>query len=81
MFDVSIYVFLHKHGLVKTLLANNLLSVSERFKVDEFFTGFNQAGSRYIMVDVGPGKEVADSKLKGDRSINCSGHSLMMLLS
>lgn len=32
---------------------------------DSFVTGFNQASKRYLMVDVGYGKEVADSKLRG----------------
>ena len=72
MFDLSIYVFLNKYGLLKTLLANGMLQSIERFKIDEFLTGFNQAGNRYLMVDVGAGKEVADSKLKG-KAASC-GH-------
>lgn len=32
---------------------------------DSFVTGFNQASKRFLMVDVGYGKEVADAKLRG----------------
>jgi hypothetical protein len=30
----------------------------------EFFTGFNLAGERYLMIDVGAGKEMADARIK-----------------
>lgn len=38
---------------------------TEKSKFDEFLAGFNQAGQRFVLVDVGAGKENADSKLKG----------------
>lgn len=37
----------------------------EKAKFDEFVAGFNHAGQRFMMVDVGAGKENADSKLRG----------------
>lgn len=33
--------------------------------LDAFVHGFNQANGRFLMVDVGPGKEVADNKIRG----------------
>lgn len=31
---------------------------------DEFFSGFNQANRRFLMVDVGRGKEMADTRMR-----------------
>ena len=62
-YELFIYCFLHKKGLVETLAKAGYADASEQF--DEFVTGFNQAGHRFLMVDVGSGKENADSKLRG----------------
>jgi hypothetical protein len=31
---------------------------------EQFFSGFNRAGERYLIIDVGDGKEMADSRIK-----------------
>ena len=41
---------------------------AEKLNFDEFVGGFNQAGKRFIMVDVGARKEAADSKIRGTLS-------------
>ncbi|KAI0791290.1 hypothetical protein C8Q75DRAFT_757573 [Abortiporus biennis] len=60
--ELSIYIFLHKKGLMDALGRSGF--TMERSNLDDFLTGFNQAGQRFVMVDVGAGKENADSKLK-----------------
>ncbi len=65
-YDITIYVFWNKQGLAKILANNGYLSHAEKNKAtDDFTAGFNQAGHRFLMVDVGPGKEAADAKMKG----------------
>ncbi|KAH8105372.1 hypothetical protein BXZ70DRAFT_522119 [Cristinia sonorae] len=61
-FTLSVFVFLHKKGLMEAL--GRAGYTTEKTKFDEFLAGFNQAGQRFVMVDVGAGKENADSKLK-----------------
>ncbi|KAK7696427.1 hypothetical protein QCA50_001084 [Cerrena zonata] len=61
-YELFIYCFLHKKGLVETLAKAGYSDASDKF--DEFIAGFNQAGHRFLMVDVGSGKENADSKLR-----------------
>jgi len=61
--ELCIYIFLHKKGLVDAL--GRAGYTTEKSNFDDFLAGFNQAGQRFIMVDVGAGKENADSKLKG----------------
>ncbi|TCD71069.1 hypothetical protein EIP91_000161 [Steccherinum ochraceum] len=61
-FVLSVFVFLHKKGLMEALGRAGFSTEKTRF--DEFLAGFNQAGQRFVMVDVGAGKENADSKLK-----------------
>ncbi|KAG6880451.1 hypothetical protein C0992_000053 [Termitomyces sp. T32_za158] len=62
-YQLWVYVFLNKRGLVDTFwrIGNN--TVKSRF--DDFVTGFNQAAERFLMVDVGDAKEAADAKIKG----------------
>lgn len=55
-------VYFNKKGLQETLVANNVCSM-EQFEA--FLTGFSQASPRFSLVDVGPGKEAADAKIKG----------------
>lgn len=66
-YELFIYCFLHKKGLVETLAKAGYADASEHF--DEFVAGFNQAGHRFLMVDVGYGKENADSKLRGKNTL------------
>ncbi|CAL1701750.1 unnamed protein product [Somion occarium] len=61
-FELSIICFLHKRGLTETLGRAGYHTEKSRF--DEFLAGFNQAGERFLMVDVGAGKENADAKLR-----------------
>lgn len=67
-FELSIICFLHKRGLTETLGRAGYHTEKSRF--DEFLAGFNQAGERFLMVDVGAGKENADAKLRGNDTFN-----------
>jgi len=60
--QLSIFVFLHKNGLAYALKVEGFIEHTSQF--DKFLWGFNSAGSRILVVDVGPGKEAADNKLK-----------------
>lgn len=62
-YQVWAYVFLNKRGLVEAL--GRYGHPSAKTKFDEFAMGFNQATERFVMVDVGSGKEAADAKIKG----------------
>jgi hypothetical protein len=57
------YVVYNKRGLSETLGRFNYGSA--KAKLDDFMIGFNQAAGRFLMVDVGSGKEAADAKIKG----------------
>ncbi|KAJ3575153.1 hypothetical protein NP233_g1285 [Leucocoprinus birnbaumii] len=61
-FQLSVYIFFNKRGLLDTLHRCNYFSA--RIRLEDFVMGFNQASERFIMVDVGNGKEAADSKIK-----------------
>jgi hypothetical protein len=74
-FQLWTHVFYNKRGLSEALGRSNLLSA--KMKLDDFMIGFNQAAGRFSMIDVGPGKEVADAKIKGARRI--LGRSLSSL--
>ncbi|KAF7320315.1 hypothetical protein MKEN_00816300 [Mycena kentingensis (nom. inval.)] len=54
-------VFCNRAGLVDTLVTQELCT---REQFDAFFSGFNSAAPLFSMVDVGPGKEAADTKIK-----------------
>jgi hypothetical protein len=58
-------VYCNKAGLVETLV-NQDVCTSKTF--EEFCSGFNQAAPLFSILDVGPGKEAADSKIKGKLS-------------
>lgn len=49
------YSFLNKKGLADSLFRAKY--IADRQLLDDFLVGFNQAGERFLMVDVGPGKE------------------------
>ena len=55
-------IYFNKTGLLETLAQNHVCD-AEQFEA--FVMGFNQAAPLFSMVDVGSGKEAADSKIKG----------------
>ncbi|EPQ59338.1 hypothetical protein GLOTRDRAFT_125643 [Gloeophyllum trabeum ATCC 11539] len=57
-----VYVFFNKSGLLGTLQRVGLRDEAQSF--EEFMIGFNQAGERFLMVDVGNAKEAADAKIR-----------------
>ncbi|KAK0198428.1 hypothetical protein F5146DRAFT_90024 [Armillaria mellea] len=59
---VWLTVYCNKQGLSDTLIANDVCT-SEQFEA--FFLGFNQAAPLFSIIDVGTGKEAADTKIKG----------------
>jgi hypothetical protein len=59
-FWVSIYF--NKAGLIDTLAGHNICT-PEQFEA--FLIGFSQASPRFLTIDVGPGKEAADAKIRG----------------
>ncbi|KDR83572.1 hypothetical protein GALMADRAFT_235821 [Galerina marginata CBS 339.88] len=61
-YQLWVYVFLNKRGLMDTFGRVGLPAAKNRF--DEFIVGFNQAAERFLMVDVGSAKEAADAKIK-----------------
>ncbi|KAG6903384.1 hypothetical protein C0995_013137 [Termitomyces sp. Mi166 len=66
-YQLWVYVFFNKRGLVDTFGRVGKLLVKSRF--DDFVMGFNQAAERFLMVDVGDAKEAADAKIKGSGSL------------
>ena len=62
-FQLWVYVFFNKRGLLETFGRAGLHIPKAKF--DDFILGFNQAAERFLMVDVGSGKEAADAKIKG----------------
>ncbi|KZP24527.1 hypothetical protein FIBSPDRAFT_784327 [Athelia psychrophila] len=61
-FHLYVYVFYNKRGLVEAIGRAGHFNAKHKF--DDFTFGFNQAAERFIMVDVGSGKEQADAKIK-----------------
>ncbi|KAH9849783.1 hypothetical protein C2E23DRAFT_736548 [Lenzites betulinus] len=59
--QVWLTIYCNKSGLVETLLANAMCTVEE---FEAFVLGFNQSSPLFSIVDVGNGKEAADSKIK-----------------
>ena len=55
-------IYCNKSGLLDTL-TSNAVCTAEQFEA--FVLGFNQASPLFSIVDVGNGKEAADSKIKG----------------
>jgi hypothetical protein len=66
-FQLWVYVFFNKRGLLETFSKAGLGTLKARF--DDFMVGFNQAAERFLMVDVGSGKEAADAKIKGNLAL------------
>ena len=63
--QIWLTIYYNKKGLSDTLTSNNACT-AEQF--DEFFMGFSQANPLFSVVDVGVGKEAADSKIRGMQS-------------
>ncbi|KAJ3827092.1 hypothetical protein F5880DRAFT_1504151 [Lentinula raphanica] len=61
-YQLWVYVFLNKKGLMETLGRSGSPSLKNSF--EDFITGFNQAAERFSMLDVGNAKEAADAKIK-----------------
>ncbi|TBU48361.1 hypothetical protein BD309DRAFT_987411 [Dichomitus squalens] len=59
--QIWLTIYLNKNGLLETL-TSNLVCTAEEFEA--FVLGFNQASPLFSIVDVGNGKEAADSKIK-----------------
>lgn len=60
--DLSVYLFYNEKGLAGTLQSSRMKEAHDG--LDDFVIGFNQSCRRFLMVDVGYGKEEADVKLK-----------------
>jgi hypothetical protein len=61
-FNLWVHVFYNKRGLVDAIGRAGFWNAKQKF--EDFALGFNQAAERFVMVDVGNGKEAADAKLK-----------------
>ena len=68
-------VYCNKRGLAEALAANGVCS-SDVF--EDFVLGFNQAAPLFSFVDVGSGKEAADSKIKGPQTFITAPASLLI---
>lgn len=62
-FQLRVYMYCNFKGLIDTLERDNYLDASRAFQ--KFTQGFNQASERFLICDVGPGKDMADAKLRG----------------
>lgn len=60
-----VHVFANVPSLAATLVQSGLILKMEIFH--EFVNGFNSVGDLVTFVDVGRGKELADSKVNGMR--------------
>ena len=60
--EIWLTIYCNKKGLTETLTSNNVCTAEE---FEQFIMGFNQAAPLFSFVDVGIGKEAADSKIKG----------------
>lgn len=56
-----ITLFINRDGLHETLLGSNLCT-ADQFR--SFLVGFSQASPRFLIVEVGPGPEAVDAKLR-----------------
>ncbi|OBZ80082.1 hypothetical protein A0H81_01170 [Grifola frondosa] len=59
--QVWLTIYCNKSGLLDTLISNQVCTAEE---FEAFVLGFNQASPLFSIVDVGNGKEAADSKIK-----------------
>ncbi|EKM59407.1 uncharacterized protein PHACADRAFT_249875 [Phanerochaete carnosa HHB-10118-sp] len=61
-FQLHVWIFVNKSGLSEALRRN--AKEDARAQLDNFIHGFNQAAGRFMMIDVGQGKEAADAKIR-----------------
>jgi hypothetical protein len=61
---IFVNIFFNKYGLSSTLQREFPASNAARELVN-FMHGFSQASERFLMADVGSGKEAADAKMRG----------------
>ena len=61
-FTFWLSIYFNRKGLQETLVRNGVCT-AEQF--EGFIVGISQASPRFLLVDVGYGKEAADSKIKG----------------
>ncbi|EPS40723.1 hypothetical protein H072_5361 [Dactylellina haptotyla CBS 200.50] len=62
-FEIRALVFANLDGLSKALVKSNVLKPGD---LQQFFTGFTQRLEHVNFIDVGYGKEMADSKIRGE---------------
>ncbi|KAK6544375.1 hypothetical protein TWF694_001075 [Orbilia ellipsospora] len=62
-FEIRALVFANLDGLSKTLVKSNVLKPGD---LQQFFMGFTQRLEHINFIDVGYGKEMADSKIRGE---------------
>jgi len=77
-YDVVVNVYANKLGLARALVAAGYLDHPSQ--LDQFFCSFSQGQPLFHFIDCGPGKERADTKLKGDfypaQDLLITGHLL-----
>lgn len=64
-------VYVNRMGLSNTLVSSKICTAQ---KLSDFIIGFNQASPLFTVVDVGEGKEAADTKLRGKMSSSFNDH-------
>lgn len=62
-YQLWVYIYFNKRGLLDAF--GRAGNPTAKTKFEDFYMGFNEAAERFLMVDVGSGKEAADAKLKG----------------
>jgi hypothetical protein len=62
-YQLWVYVFLNKRGLLETFRKVGLHG--PQAGLDNFMIGFTKASDKFLMVDVGYGKEAVDAKIRG----------------
>lgn len=60
-------IYLNRTGLCDLFYSNNIIGQKSEF--DDFIVGFNQASPLLSIIDVGPGKEAADAKVRGECTV------------
>lgn len=60
--QIWVSVYCNKTGLQETITSRQLCTVDQ---FEAFVMGFNQASPLFSLIDVGKGKEAADTKIKG----------------
>ncbi|EWC48405.1 hypothetical protein DRE_02174 [Drechslerella stenobrocha 248] len=76
-FDIRALVFANLDGLSKTLVKANLINPGD---LQQFFIGFTQRLEHVNFIDVGYGKEMADSKIRGEFSFHMKDPRCRLIL-